>query len=67
MNHTAAMLRGMGTDEALVGYMLSALIELADQLDVMYTPVRTPCCQTAKENRRRMYNWMLKATFEENT
>ena len=36
MNHTAAMLRGMGTDEAFVGYMLSALIELADQLEVMY-------------------------------
>ena len=35
MNHTAAMLRGMGTDEAFVGYMLSALIKLADQLEVM--------------------------------
>ena len=36
MNHRAAMLHGMGTDEAFVGYMLSAPIALADQLEVMY-------------------------------
>ena len=60
MNHTAAMLREMRTDEAFSGYYTSCTT-LAEQLGV------APPIRRLVRPPRKIDSWILKVNFEENT